>query len=242
MHWVYLSPHFDDAVLSCGGMIWEQVRSGDVVEIWTVCAASAPPEGDLPEFARLLHAALKAPEREVSRRRGDDRAACAQVGAVPRYGRLADCIYRRLPSGAPLIVQNDDLWLPVHPGEAGLVGKLARWMRRSLPREANLVCPLTLGNHTDHRLVRSAAESLKRELYYYADFPYSAQGSWAEPGLAEEGLYRKEVSPEGLRAWQEGIAAYGSQAERLFGSLGEMRVRVEEYWKNGGGSVLWKVG
>ena len=42
MHWIYLSPHFDDAVLSCGGMIWEQVHSGETVEIWTLCAGQIP--------------------------------------------------------------------------------------------------------------------------------------------------------------------------------------------------------
>ena len=30
MRWIYLSPHFDDAVLSCGGLIWEQTHSGDL--------------------------------------------------------------------------------------------------------------------------------------------------------------------------------------------------------------------
>jgi len=36
-------PHFDDAVLSCGGLIWEQTQKGIPVEIWTVCAGDAPP-------------------------------------------------------------------------------------------------------------------------------------------------------------------------------------------------------
>jgi len=42
MHWIYLSPHLDDAVLSCGGIIWQQVQSGHQVEIWTICAADPP--------------------------------------------------------------------------------------------------------------------------------------------------------------------------------------------------------
>ena len=28
MRWIYLSPHLDDAVLSCGGLIFEQSRQG----------------------------------------------------------------------------------------------------------------------------------------------------------------------------------------------------------------------
>jgi len=41
MRWIYISPHFDDAVLSCGGLIWEQTHKGITVEIWTVCAGDA---------------------------------------------------------------------------------------------------------------------------------------------------------------------------------------------------------
>ncbi len=28
MRWVYLSPHFDDVILSSAGLVWEQVQVG----------------------------------------------------------------------------------------------------------------------------------------------------------------------------------------------------------------------
>ena len=49
--WIYLSPHFDDAVLSCGWLIWQQAQAGQRVEIWTVCAGEIPP-GPLTPFAQ----------------------------------------------------------------------------------------------------------------------------------------------------------------------------------------------
>ncbi|MBA4379671.1 MAG: PIG-L family deacetylase, partial [Anaerolinea sp.] len=55
MRWIYISPHLDDAVLSCGGLIWEQSHAGTQVEIWTVCTGD-PPEGPLSPFAEVLHA------------------------------------------------------------------------------------------------------------------------------------------------------------------------------------------
>ena len=54
MHWIYLSPHLDDAVLSCGGLIWEQVQLGERVEIWTIFAGD-PPAEMLTPFAEELH-------------------------------------------------------------------------------------------------------------------------------------------------------------------------------------------
>ncbi len=241
MHWIYLSPHFDDAVLSCGGMIWEQARSGERVEIWTVCAGSPPRGQPLPEFAALLHAEWKAGKAPIARRRAEDRAACAAVGAQPRYWTLPDCIYRRLPSGEELVRSGADLWMPVHPAELPTVVRLRAWLQRRLPPGALLVCPLSLGNHIDHRLVRAAAERLRRPLAYYADYPYVAQRSlWLPQGLPEAQMHRVKVSPEGFKAWRAGVACYGSQISSLFGTLEEMDIQLEEFWQTGGGSSLWR--
>lgn len=60
MRWIYISPHLDDAVLSAGGLIYEQTRAGHEVEIWTfmcgfpsqrrdfsLCSVFAQPMGNL---------------------------------------------------------------------------------------------------------------------------------------------------------------------------------------------------
>ena len=36
MRWIYISPHLDDAVLSAGGLLYDQAQKGIPVEIWTV--------------------------------------------------------------------------------------------------------------------------------------------------------------------------------------------------------------
>jgi LmbE family N-acetylglucosaminyl deacetylase len=242
MNWVYLSPHFDDAVLSCGGMIWEQVKAGDTVEIWTICAGAAPSEADLPAFAVWQHAEWKAGSRLIPQRRAEDRAACERVGAIPHYWNLPDCIYRRLPTGEDLIRSAYDLWMPVHPAELVIVEELRGWLRRSLPRDATLVSPLSLGNHVDHRIVRAAAEQVRRPLYYYADYPYVDQKElWQPVGMPEEALKRVAVSAEGVAAWREGVAAYASQINGLFVSAEGMTEQLNEFWKKGGGSWLWRV-
>ncbi len=63
---IYLSPHLDDAVYSCGGRIWQDVRRGDTVEIWTIFAGD--PAGELSRFARELHACWGSGIEVVSRR------------------------------------------------------------------------------------------------------------------------------------------------------------------------------
>lgn len=241
LHWIYLSPHFDDVVLSCGGMIVEQTRRGERVEIWTVCGGFPDPERPLPAFAQQMHAELDVGTNLVSLRRAEDRTACALIGASVRHGALPDCIYRFLPDGSPLIRRSEDLWLPVHPAEMDLVVRLRRSWGRHLPREAQVVVPLSYGNHVDHRLTRAAAEGLRRALWYYADFPYA---QWhhlpLEAGVPAGRILRVEVGTEALALWQDAIAAYTSQVDRLFGSEAGMREQVQAFYQRGGGTFLWR--
>ena len=82
MRWIYISPHFDDAVLSCGGLIWEQTQKGNPVEIWTVCAGDAPP-GPLSLLALDCHRqwGIESAAELVAARRLENQEAAALVGA-----------------------------------------------------------------------------------------------------------------------------------------------------------------
>ena len=233
---IYLSPHLDDAVFSAGGLIRQQTRKGSRVEIWSICAADAPP-GELPPFARSLHDRWQAGEQPVAARRREDLLACERVGASPTHFSLPDCIYRRTADGAPLVQTEQDLFQPLPPSELALAQSLAGEITAKLPQGAVLVCPLGLGGHIDHRLVRRAAELTGRPLLFYADFPYALR---QPPDLAGLGsAFSAALTTEDLRAWQEGIAAYPSQISSFWPSLEAMRAVVAAYAAEGGGSNLW---
>ena len=51
---VYLSPHLDDAVLSCGGLIHRQVVAGQRPLVVTIFAGTPPVDVELSDFARFL--------------------------------------------------------------------------------------------------------------------------------------------------------------------------------------------
>lgn len=241
MRWVYLSPHLDDAVLSCGGMIREQVSSASRVEIWTICAGN-PPSGPLSSYAAALHHRWQLKRSAAAGRRKEDRAACHMLGARPRHLPIPDCIYRRLPDGSPVVHSDTALFQPLHPGEAALVQSLAEMLAALLAPDDRLVCPLSLGGHMDHRLTRAAAETLARPLWFYADYPYIVLekidvSGWVQPGWQAA---RQPVSAEGLSAWQNAIAAYRSQVSTFWQDETAMRAQMRAYWReNIAASTLW---
>jgi len=241
MHWVYLSPHFDDVILSCGGLIYEQVWRGQTVEIWTLCAGEVPP-GPLSSFAQELHARWGTGVETVRLRAAEDRQACEQMGAIHRHLDVPDCIYRKTPEGDFVVHGEEDLFQLLPESEQTLGVRLGYHIRRMLPPYARVVSPLGVGGHVDHRLTRAMAESLHRHIWYYADYPYVAKldfdpAEWLSGDLK---VYHARVSKDGLNAWQNGIAAYQSQISTFWSSAEAMRKAIAKYKRSKNGTRLWR--
>lgn len=243
MNWVFLSPHLDDAVLSCGGLIYELIQAGDQIEICTICAGD-PPAGELSPLAEMLHQrwGVSAKDSQITRRK-EDLAACQILGATPFHLDIPDCIYRRNPvNGEPLISSNEALFQPLPAEEYPLAAHVANQLAAHIPPGAHVVCPLTLGGHVDHHLTRHAAELLKRPLWYYADYPYLLQqaGHLHEFISPDWEIFQIPISLNGCRIWQDAIACYQSQISTFWATADEMRKAISHYWQKGGGSALWK--
>ena len=252
MKWVFLSPHYDDVVYSCGGMIWEIIQSGELVRVWTVCAGAPAPGEPLSAFARELHERWGAGVEAVKIRRREDRAALRLLRTGARYGDLPDCIYRRLADGW-LVNGEEDLWKPVHPQEEGVVEALSVWIASGLkrlgkPHQVCLVSPLTLGNHIDHSVVRAAAERaaarVNCELLYYADYPYAGKDGVDAAEKTAPGWRQVcgSVSEAALAVWQDAAACYTSQISTFWSGRSGLNAALEKYWRSGGGTCLWQPG
>jgi LmbE family N-acetylglucosaminyl deacetylase len=257
MTWIYLSPHLDDAAFSCGGLIAQQNLSGETAEIWTICAGDPPP-GPFSPFAEALHFLWQAGREATALRRAEDSLACARLSAACRHLPLPDCIYRRAgldyweasspahpgqEPGAYLYPDRDAIFGDLHPLEAGLVNILAQKLDEMLPPEAEVVCPLTLGGHVDHKLARQAVELLGRRLWYYADYPYAREHGKEIATLEADGWRRQcfSISQTALLAWIQAIAAHRSQISTFWQDDSAMQADIQAYFDQSGGAILWKM-
>ncbi len=239
MRWIYISPHFDDAVLSCGGLIWEQTHSGIPVEIWTVTAGDPPP-GPVSDLITRVHTMWKTgtPQETVALRRIEDQVAARRVGATVNQLNCVDAIYRRNTTGS--LMYTDDVFDPIHPDESGIVQDVARMLARDLTSYDTLVCPLALGGHVDHIITRLAAETLGRPLWYYADIPYLFRHQEElAPAVAAMAGKVILISSQGLTAWQESISAHASQLSSLFVDAQDMQDQIKNYCQSWGGLPIW---
>ena len=140
--WIFLSAHFDDVVLSAGGLVWELSQRGDPLEIWTICAGDPSADKPLTDYGKLLHGFWNIGEDVPLKRSKEDAACCRALGAS-NYRRyiVPDNIYRyNQGTGEAVIKENEDQFKPLVPDEAQLIPPVTDFLKKTCPRSANWWC------------------------------------------------------------------------------------------------------
>lgn len=225
---IILSPHLDDAALSCGGLLdflTERQTSCLVISIY--CGnpqAVKGKDGSLRTLQRKGHVNPRL-------RRQEDIAAMHAARADFVHLSFSDGIYRRSPLTNNFIYRHArERWLAPRVDDLGHVEELYLTLRRLCLGLGHilLVSPMGIGQHVDHSIVARVAIRLAEHgvsLLYYEDFPYVIDrevGSGAEdnPLLALERLGREPVGrmvlPVSVQAKTDLIGHYRSQIPALF--------------------------
>lgn len=244
MH-IYLSPHLDDAVLSCGGAIHRRTSSGERVRVITIFSGEFKGSG-LSPFALEQHEIWGNPPQPMALRRAEDLAALTLLGAGVRHLDYLDAVYRADPRGQWMYTGVGMLFGELHPadpmaqnGAKGLADRLARtdWEAVGListEDQAVIYGPLGVGRHVDHQIVHAAARQLGARGYrvaFYEDYPYAEEPGALESALAAAGAesWRLQIiplDPADLRAQVSALGYYRSQLAILFGGAEAMLNRV----------------
>jgi LmbE family N-acetylglucosaminyl deacetylase len=238
---IYLSPHLDDAALSCGGLIWEQTHSGDAIQVWTICAGD-PPRKRLSPFAEGLHQRWQIGKEAPALRREEDKQSCHILGAKYRHLDIPDAIYRLHPKTKEYLYNSEEAIMGnLAKSERPLLRRVTTQIAEHLPQDSLLISPLSLGNHVDHQLTRQAAEVQKATLAFYADFPYVIDHKSTLYSLLPHSCQpiTYTISQEGLTAWQDSIATYASQISTFWENTGQMKEAICNYQEMVGGITLW---
>lgn len=252
---VVLSPHLDDAALSCGGLL-EFLRDREAAGlVITVCSGNPPAtlrQGQgAPGRPRRGHATPRV-------RRKEDIAAMHAVDADFVHLSFPDSIYRRSPLTGRFIYRDArEPWVAPRMEDLPHIEELYLVLRRlclNLGRIL-LVSPLGIGRHVDHTIVAQAALRLAERglaLLFYEDFPYVV-----DPGLtgipddpaqafARLGLApgQRHVLPVDVGAKASLIRRYTTQLPALFEGEADLEAQLgarthrgwpcEYYWRAAG--------
>ncbi len=249
---IYLSPHLDDAALSCGGAILRQRAAGAAVLVVTICTGAPPPQGPFSELAHTFHASWGlSPGEAVAARLREDEAAMAALDVDALWVGELDAIYRHPAAYS----SRESLFGAPAPDDPLLasVRRLAAELRRRMPA-ATIYGPLGVGHHVDHQITyRAAIEAAGGPLVFYEDFPYVARAGELERRLADlaGGLSPRVTRVDGeLEGKLAAIGSYASQMAELARSqlgrsvsydeaMGVMAEAVTAYGGLVGGERVW---
>lgn len=233
---LYLSPHLDDAVFSCGGRIWRHAQFGRRVRVVTVFGGAPDPGAHLSRYAKRLHTRWGVQEA-VQKRQAEDVKAIGLLAAESIHWSYLDCIYRRTPDGNFPYASEEALWGDVDASDTDMIEELALRIRElPLAPRGRVYTPLGVGHHVDHRIVRRAAEASGHPLTYYEDFPY-AQDPQAMRAALKSGLWEPELVPlseQALSAKVAAIACYASQISTFWGSQDVLNATVRAFAEQAG--------
>jgi LmbE family N-acetylglucosaminyl deacetylase len=238
MKHIYLSPHLDDAVLSCGGALHRHAVAGDPVLVITTFSGEYAGE-ELSPFAQEQHDHWGNWPQIMTLRRAEDGAALTLLGAQGRYLDCLDAVYRVDPDGEWMYVDLETLFGELHSGDPMMrngVGWLVDQFTALLPPEQHCViyAPLGVGQHVDHQIIHRAARQLLKAGYrvaFYDDYPYAEQPGATESAVVvagSESWPAQDISldPADLSAKVSALAYYRSQMSVLFGGMDSMPNRV----------------
>jgi len=238
---VYLSPHLDDAVFSCGGVIYQQTSLGEDVLVVTICAGE-PPTDQLSPFAQGLHERWGIDQASVEVRREEDLHACARLGAQVLHLPVPEAIYRLGTDGTPFYASEEAIFGELHPSEDELQDQVAGMLASMLAGLLEEIClgdvpvyvPTGYGGHVDHHLLRGAVSRLEINALYYRDFPYAMRGMDVSPSfeLPSGEEVRIRLLDHEIRVWAEAVKEYESQLSTFWTDIqtieGELQIAHDQ--------------
>jgi len=180
---LFISPHYDDAVFSCGALIRDLVlrqQSVHVLNVFTECRADSP---------ETVHATVQV-------RRTEEARAAAVLGFETSTLGLQDA-FHRAGENRP----GATLFAPPGPDAAQVVESLTARLRVFLTAHpvGAIYAPLGVGWHIDHVLCQAALSTLETpgELFWYEDAPYCFVPAYTAARLAQLGLTDTDTSAAG---------------------------------------------
>lgn len=253
---VFLSPHYDDIALSCGGTAALVSQNNGTADVALIFGDHPDPAAPLTDFAKSMHAqwGMDA-ESVIAGRRTEEAAASAVLGTNDLFLPFRDAIYR----GARYTSDPVLFGAPTED-EANLPGDIAAaaGLNGSAYPTVRVYAPLAIGFHVDHQHAFRAGMHLADagwDVWFYEDLPYALRAGAKDRRIA---AIADLVSPGPVidvePVWEEKIAAilaYPSQLSTIFedyvgvgSDRGAIDGAMSAYARNAGGGIraeqFWK--
>lgn len=245
----FISPHFDDAIFSCGSLILKLLEQGRSIKLINVFTQAGLKSDSLSAKAYLRQIKYSDAGTLYLDRLQEDIEVSRQLKLTHHNLDYVDALWRKLktPSRFRQLVGH---YIPeiinlyptykfhivsgkIHSEDYRLISTLTHQLNNIFSNANSLVfCPLGIGQHVDHLIVREACLRLPHPLIFWADIPYLKSDFISPNFLLKYSL--RPLSFEAPLPYQkkESIAQlYLSQYQAVFGATGCSQI-LEKYYSS----------
>lgn len=245
---IFVSPHYDDIVLSCAATVIELIERNFKCEITTICGG-IPEEGYVPSQIACEYIAedLGLGEDQIKRehclqllslRKIEDLQAMKKLGVSSfQILQIPDAIYRSDGGKCFYEMENDLFGEPQAEDESRVAEQILKYIYNVDSIKSNIWIFPAISNHVDHQILTNVGKQIDEEGYkviFYAEVPYwNGYQQFSDQDWTQISINVKNNVPQKLLAIKE----YRSQLKGLFG--GEDEILIQQGIFNSNVEVFW---
>jgi LmbE family N-acetylglucosaminyl deacetylase len=177
---IFISPHLDDVVLSCGEYLKKLSDENENITVLTVFAGSPDPSS-FSEIAKNYHKKCQLDDDAVFTRQKEDKNAMKYFDADFIHLDLYEALYRMDKYNQHKYKKVENIFTKDTSNELDTTEDVKEAINQEIVINEvdNVYLPLGLGEHIDHVITSKALTELMDEeygdnkIYYYEDVPYS---------------------------------------------------------------------
>jgi LmbE family N-acetylglucosaminyl deacetylase len=220
----FISPHLDDAALSCGSLMVHLAKTNKVTVVNVFTKAHSGPytfsAKKFLEYSGNYNNAVKL----FRDRKKEDNIALSRLGIKTINLDFEDALFRRhkAPGLLGKLLPEIDHAYPTYKwhiiknkifSKDDTQGRLGKKLKKLIAENSIVFTPYNIASHIDHHIVRSACEMEFSTTSLYSDFPYNIRHS--NYGKTPKGFRKYEITPD-IKAKSKLIQKYKTQFVGLF--------------------------
>lgn len=166
-----ISPHLDDAVLSCGDLIHKLHNEDNIIDVVTVFSRDAK---FLSSAAIRFHSNCFLPNTPMKHRKQEDKKAHKLLHCGSMYLNLLECLYRK--NNNEFLYPDLDNIYHLEDNDKYIIKCVEKKLLKIINNYDIVLAPMGLGGHADHLVCNKAINNIRSqingELYFYEEVAY----------------------------------------------------------------------
>lgn len=219
-NFIFISPHFDDAVLSCASLIEELVSKGKKVVVATVFTKGKSETITPQAMAFLKDCGYGNAVKLFSDRKTEDIRACSFLKIEFKHLSFVDAAWRT-SNGKPIYKTAAQQFSGfISKNDRQIIGQISTEIKHIISKDSAplMLIPLGIGNHADHLIARAAAEKTDCQKLYWEDYPYNIKKRSFTQRMFKNIKHKCVLKIKWSDGKNQAINFYKSQIKSLFGN------------------------